>query len=97
MLPLTSSLYVTGELATNDSVLVDVGTGYWVEMNAAAGADYCRRKVNKLRSNVESLSTVIRDRQNAMMQVSQLIAERQAALAAAGGAPTVAAPTVGGK
>ena len=31
LVPLTNSLYVSGELASSDSVLVDVGTGFLVE------------------------------------------------------------------
>ena len=31
LVPLTSSLYVPGRLATRDSVLVDIGTGFYVE------------------------------------------------------------------
>ena len=30
MLPLTSSVYVNGTLASKDSVLVDIGTGYYM-------------------------------------------------------------------
>ncbi len=32
MLPLTSSVYVNGTLASKDSVLVDIGTGYYLEV-----------------------------------------------------------------
>lgn len=32
MLPLTQSLYVSGTVANVDQVLVDIGTGYYVEV-----------------------------------------------------------------
>ena len=32
LLPLTGSLYVTGRIASVDTVLLDVGTGYFVEV-----------------------------------------------------------------
>ena len=32
MLPLTSSVYVNGTLASKESVLVDIGTGYYIEV-----------------------------------------------------------------
>jgi hypothetical protein len=32
MIPLTSSLYVSGTLDSTDKVLVDIGTGYYVEV-----------------------------------------------------------------
>lgn len=31
MLPLTSSVYVNGTLASNETVLIDIGTGYYIE------------------------------------------------------------------
>jgi prefoldin alpha subunit len=34
LLPLTSSLYVPGELASKEHILVDIGTGYYVEVGA---------------------------------------------------------------
>lgn len=80
MLPLTSSLYVTGKLASTDQVVVDIGTGYWIEMKSDKGVDYCKRKVNALKENIDGLSGVIRDRQNALMQVSQVLSEKMAAL-----------------
>ena len=34
LLPLTASVYVAGELTSNSSALVDIGTGYYVEVSA---------------------------------------------------------------
>jgi hypothetical protein len=34
MLPLTPSLYVNGSVASTEKVLVDIGTGYFVEVRA---------------------------------------------------------------
>ena len=31
LIPLTSSLYVPGKLKTTETVIVDIGTGYFVE------------------------------------------------------------------
>lgn len=38
LLPLTSSLYVPGEIADVEKVMVDVGTGYYVEVRRGGGA-----------------------------------------------------------
>lgn len=35
LLPLSQSLYVEGELADADSVLLDIGTGYYLEVRTA--------------------------------------------------------------
>ena len=34
MLPLTSSVYVNGTLASKESVLIDIGTGYYIEVGS---------------------------------------------------------------
>ncbi|CAL5427378.1 unnamed protein product [Camellia sinensis] len=65
LVPLTASLYVPGTLDDADKVLVDVGTGYFIEKTMAEGKDYCERKINLLKSNydqlVEELSTIFCD------------------------------------
>ncbi|KAL9258932.1 Prefoldin subunit 5-like protein [Drosera capensis] len=58
LVPLTGSLYVKGVLDDNDRVLVDVGTGYFVEKTMVEGKDYCQRKINLLKSNYEQLYEV---------------------------------------
>ncbi|KMT02582.1 hypothetical protein BVRB_9g202690 [Beta vulgaris subsp. vulgaris] len=58
LVPLTASLYVPGTLDDADKVLVDVGTGYFVEKTMLEGKDYCQRKINLLKSNHEQLVEV---------------------------------------
>ena len=35
LVPLTQSVYVAGELADTDHILLDIGTGYFVEVRCA--------------------------------------------------------------
>ncbi|PRQ56991.1 putative prefoldin [Rosa chinensis] len=58
LVPLTASLYVPGTLQDPDQVLVDVGTGYFIEKNMPQAKDYCNRKINLLKSNFEQLVEV---------------------------------------
>ncbi|XP_057527678.1 prefoldin subunit 5 [Amaranthus tricolor] len=58
LVPLTASLYVPGTLDDADKVLVDVGTGYFVEKTMIEGKDYCQRKINLLKSNYDQLVEV---------------------------------------
>ncbi|XP_031476478.1 prefoldin subunit 5 [Nymphaea colorata] len=58
LVPLTASLYVPGTLDDADRVLVDVGTGYFIEKTMAEGKDYCDRKINMLRVNYDELVEV---------------------------------------
>lgn len=45
LVPITQSLYVKGTLATADSVMVDIGTGYFVEKSVKSAGEYLDRKV----------------------------------------------------
>ncbi|KAM7262315.1 hypothetical protein ACFE04_021392 [Oxalis oulophora] len=55
LVPLTASLYVPGTLDDSHNVLVDIGTGYFVEKTMTEGKDYCERKINLLKSNFDQL------------------------------------------
>ncbi|KAA8528902.1 hypothetical protein F0562_033610 [Nyssa sinensis] len=58
LVPLTASLYVPGTLDDANKVLVDVGTGYFIEKTMAEGKDYCERKISLLKSNYDQLIEV---------------------------------------
>ncbi|KAL6568817.1 Prefoldin subunit 5 [Orobanche minor] len=58
LVPLTASLYVPGMLDDAEKVLVDVGTGYFIEKTMTEGKDYCERKVSLLKSNYDQLLEV---------------------------------------
>ena len=45
LVPLTGSMYVPGTLVQPEKVIVDVGTGYYVEKDITAAKDYFQRKV----------------------------------------------------
>ena len=48
LVPLTGSMYVPGVIKETEKVLVDVGTGYYVEKDVTAANDYFSRKVSAL-------------------------------------------------
>ncbi|KAL4428154.1 hypothetical protein ABPG75_002243 [Micractinium tetrahymenae] len=73
LLPLTESLYVSGTLESVETVLLEVGTGYYVERDVAGGIDYCRRKVNLVRDKMEQLSALIKQQQEALAQIDALL------------------------
>eukprot|EP00271_Cylindrocystis_brebissonii_P007547 TRINITY_DN21112_c0_g1_i1.p1 TRINITY_DN21112_c0_g1~~TRINITY_DN21112_c0_g1_i1.p1 ORF type:complete len:156 (-),score=29.67 TRINITY_DN21112_c0_g1_i1:399-866(-) len=56
LVPMANSLYVPAMLGATETVLVDVGTGYYIQMRMAAGLDYCQRKLAYLKDNYEKVS-----------------------------------------
>lgn len=65
LIPLTSSLFVKGYLASptegtpNDTVMVDVGTGYYAEKNLEEAKSFYQRKVDHVKSHAMKLTSTI--------------------------------------
>eukprot|EP01023_Acetabularia_acetabulum_P028781 TRINITY_DN2719_c0_g1_i1.p2 TRINITY_DN2719_c0_g1~~TRINITY_DN2719_c0_g1_i1.p2 ORF type:complete len:154 (+),score=20.56 TRINITY_DN2719_c0_g1_i1:3-464(+) len=70
LVPLSESLYVQGVVYSNDRVVIDIGTGYFVESSAEKGIDYCRRKVMLLKEKLEQLGGMISEKQSFLQQVN---------------------------
>lgn len=64
LVPLTASMFVPGKLANKEEVLVDVGTGYFVEQSVEKAEQFMDRKVEFLQSNTDQLKTVIDGKRN---------------------------------
>ncbi|KAK9907732.1 hypothetical protein WJX75_008850 [Coccomyxa subellipsoidea] len=76
LLPLTSSLYVAGTLASTDSVLIDIGTGYYMEKSTEEGADYCKRKVMYLKEQLDKIGAAIKEKQRILAEVNGTLGRR---------------------
>merc|ERR1711924_159287 len=75
LVPLTQSLYVSGSITDTSKVMVDIGTGYYVEKTVAKAKDFMDRQVRMLEQNTNSLSDLIQGKQKnlqAVMQVMQM-------------------------
>ncbi|XP_032684075.1 prefoldin subunit 5 [Odontomachus brunneus] len=55
LVPLTSSMYVTGKLADANNVLVDIGTGYYAEKGIEDAKDYFKRRVEYVTEQMEKI------------------------------------------
>jgi prefoldin alpha subunit len=59
MVPLTESLYVPGKIVDPTSLLVEIGTGFYVEKSVKDTSDFLQRKLNIVDANSENITTVI--------------------------------------
>ncbi|GKZ72449.1 subunit of tubulin prefoldin [Aspergillus niger] len=59
LVPLTSSLYVKGKLADREKVLVDVGTGFYVEKTTSKAIEFYEDKVKSLETNLTELEKIV--------------------------------------
>ncbi|ORY80262.1 putative prefoldin subunit 5, partial [Leucosporidium creatinivorum] len=86
LIPLTSSLYVPGRIKDTENVLVDVGTGYFVEKPTKAAKTTYNTKILALKSNLATLQGQIEKKQenyNSTIEILRMkLAQQQRAGAA---------------
>ncbi|KAL8907275.1 MAG: hypothetical protein Q9207_001516 [Kuettlingeria erythrocarpa] len=63
LVPLTPSLYVPGKLASTDTVLVDVGTGFYLEKTPPDARQFYMSKVDDLGKNLKDLEKIVQGKQ----------------------------------
>ncbi|EPQ30295.1 uncharacterized protein PFL1_02411 [Pseudozyma flocculosa PF-1] len=96
LVPLTSSLYVPGKLADLENVIVDVGTGYFVEKSTADAKKMYAQKIEFVTKNLEQLQETIMRKQDNLQTVTEimrakLIQQQQQQRGAGQGAAAVSA------
>ncbi|KAJ5218555.1 uncharacterized protein N7498_000654 [Penicillium cinerascens] len=88
LVPLTSSLYVKGRLTDREKVLVDVGTGFYVEKTHDKAVAFYDDKVKGLDSNLQELEKVVSNKSSQLRVVEEVLRQK---MLAGEGAPTQAA------
>ena len=84
LIPLTTSLYVPGQLSDVDHVLVDVGTGYYVEKTTADAVKFYEAKVEVLGGNLVDLEKIVAQKGQNVRVVEEVLRQK----VVAGGAAT---------
>lgn len=89
MVPLTGSIYVPGAIADVSKVLIDIGTGYYVEKTPVAAEKHFERRATLLKDELDKVTGQhTKSRQgleavSAVLQRRVLEAQKQAAMQAA--------------
>ena len=88
---MTSSLYVPGTVADTEHVIVDIGTGFYVEKTTADAEKFYEGKVEELGKNIKDLENIVNGKANNLRMVEEVL--RQKVLAGQqGGQAGVGAP-----
>ncbi|XP_066996948.1 prefoldin subunit 5 [Anabrus simplex] len=58
LVPLTGSMYVPGKIADSEKVIIDIGTGYYIEKDVEGAKDYFKRKVAFVTEQMEKIQTM---------------------------------------
>ncbi|TKA28662.1 hypothetical protein B0A50_02989 [Salinomyces thailandicus] len=91
LVPLTASLYVPGQLADTSHVLVDVGTGFYVEKTTTDAQKFYSAKIEELGKSIKDLEGVVNGKANNLRMVEEVLRQKvlagqQGGQAAAGAA-----------
>ncbi|KAK2611290.1 hypothetical protein N8I77_004644 [Diaporthe amygdali] len=76
LVPLTNSLYVKGNISSPDRVLVDVGTGFYVEKNVKSAAEFYEGKVKDLAGNITDLEAIIQNKSSSLRAVEEVLKQK---------------------
>ncbi|KAI9860403.1 MAG: subunit of tubulin prefoldin [Vezdaea acicularis] len=64
LVPLTTSLYVPGTIADSENVIVDVGTGYYIEKSTTDALKFYNSKIDELGANLKDLESIVQGKSN---------------------------------
>lgn len=76
LVPLTSSLYVPGALASTEHVLVDVGTGYYVEKTCDDAKKFYEAKTEELGKNIKDLETIVNQKGQNLRLIEEVMRQK---------------------
>ncbi|KAM5181021.1 prefoldin subunit 5 [Mantella aurantiaca] len=73
LVPLTSSMYVPGTLSNVSNVMVDVGTGYYVEKTAEDAKSFFKRKIDFLTKQIEKIQPALQEKHGMKQAVIEMM------------------------
>jgi len=86
LVPLTTSLYVPGTLADTQNVIVDVGTGFYIEKSTSDATKFYNGKVDELGGSLKDLENIVQGKSNNLRVVEDVL--RQKVLSSGAGSTT---------
>ena len=93
LIPLTTSLYIPSTLQSNSTVLVDVGTGFYVEKSTNDAKKFYDGKVAELEANMKEIEKAVEGKTGSLRMVEdvmrqKVVMERGQEGGGGGGGPT---------
>jgi len=81
LVPITSSLYVPGETTLVETVLLDVGTGYFIEKSVPQAQGFLDRKIDLIRNQAVTVQQAMAIKNQNLEGVLQIMNQKTAAVA----------------
>uniref|UniRef100_F6Y1S1 Prefoldin subunit 5 n=1 Tax=Ornithorhynchus anatinus TaxID=9258 RepID=F6Y1S1_ORNAN len=77
-------MYVPGRLQDVGHVLIDVGTGYYVEKSAGDAKDFFKRKIDFLTKQMEKIQPALQEKHTMKQAVMEMMSQKIQQLTALG-------------
>jgi prefoldin alpha subunit len=91
MVPLTGSIYVPGKIKDTSAVLVDVGTGYFVEKEPRKAAEYFARRAAVLKQEGDNTAAALTEKRQHLEAVAAVLEKKKSPVMTSPGARTPSA------
>ncbi|XP_072104954.1 prefoldin subunit 5 [Mobula birostris] len=76
LVPLTSSMYVPGKLQDVNVVLLDIGTGYYVEKGITEARAFFNRKLEFLTKQIEKVQPALQEKYTVKQAVVEMLNQK---------------------
>lgn len=77
LIPLTGALFLPGVIGNVDDVLVDIGTGYFVQKDSKGAIDVLQRRIDAVVENMETIQQAIQEKQAFVQLCGRAIKAKQ--------------------
>lgn len=78
LVPLTASLYVRGNLSSPDKVIVDIGTGFFVERDSTSAIEFYKHKIEDITTNIKNLEEMVSKKSGSLRHVEDALRQKLA-------------------
>jgi prefoldin alpha subunit len=82
LVPITSSLYIPGKCSDIKSVMIEIGTNYFVETKLEKADKFCERKLNIIKENSDKIDEIMKTKTSHMNLINHGIIVKQQEAAA---------------
>lgn len=69
-------MYVPGKLADTEHVIIDVGTGFYVEKTTKDAQQFYEGKVEELGKNIKDLENIVNGKANNLRMVEEVLRQK---------------------
>jgi prefoldin alpha subunit len=77
LVPITSSLYIPGKCSDISTVMVEIGTNYFVETKLEKAEKFCERKLAIIKENSDKIDEIMKTKTNHMNLINHNILIKQ--------------------